>query len=66
MDETTGADVHPDVPNAVEEDEIAGTQGTAGDAVPEVEVRVGAMRQVEPEVGVHVADKPRAVEAAGG
>src|SRR5262249_22016208 len=39
---------------------------TAGDAAPEAEVGARAMGEVQPEVGVHVADESGAVETAGG
>src|SRR5262245_51198558 len=47
-----------------EEDEIAGLEAPAADAAPDVEVGIGAVRQLDPEALVDVVDEPGAVEAA--
>ena len=63
VDEAAAADVHPDVADAVEEDEIAWAKVAACDAAAEVEVGVAAVGQCDAEVGVDEADEARAVEA---
>ena len=57
------ADVEADVADAVEEDEVAGPQAAAGDAPPQSELRVGAVRKCDAEVRVDEAHEARAVEA---
>src|SRR5206468_6987871 len=64
VDEAAAADVHADVPDSVEEDEVARPERAARDAAAEVEVAVGAVRQLEPEALVDEADEAGAVEAA--
>src|ERR1700749_2633797 len=63
LDEATAADVHADVAEAVEEDEVAGPQALARDPLAEVEVRVRAVREGDPEVRVDEPDEAGAVEA---
>src|SRR5581483_4249161 len=65
VDEAPVADVHADVPETAEEHEVAGPQRAARDAAAEAVVRVRAMRQVDAEALVDVADEAGAVEAAG-
>src|SRR5262249_10909087 len=64
--EATVSAIQPDVADAVEEPEAAGGERTGCDAAPEAEVGVRAVGEVQPEVGVHVADESGAVETAGG
>ena len=64
MDEAAVTDVHPDVAESAEEDEVAGLQRPAPDPPAEVVVRVRAVRQVYPELPVDIANEPGAVEAA--
>ncbi len=66
VDEAAVADVHADMPDAVEEDEVARPERAALDPPAEAEVGVGAVREPEPEMGVHVPDEAGAVEAAAG
>jgi hypothetical protein len=63
VDEAAVADVHPDVAEAVEEDEVTGAECPAADAAAEVELAVARVRQGDPEVAVDVADEAGAVEA---
>src|SRR5438309_1587444 len=64
VDEAAVTDVHPDVAESAEEDEVAGLQRPAPDPPAEVVVRVRAVRQVYPELPVDIANEPGAVEAA--
>src|SRR5437764_664815 len=64
VDEAALPDVHPDVAEPAEEDEVAGLQRPAPDPPAEVEVRVRAVRQVDPEPPVDITNEPGAVEAA--
>src|SRR5580765_7323405 len=63
VDEPSVADVEPDVTDTVEEDQVARPQPGARDAPPAVELLVRRSGQVDPEVAVHEADEPGAVEA---
>src|SRR5579862_7293294 len=63
VDEPAVADVHPDVPEPVEEDEVSRPQRSAGDAPAEIEVGIRAVRQVDAEVRVDEAHEARAIEA---
>src|SRR5436190_15468964 len=65
VDEAAAPDVHPDVAEPAEEHEVAGLQRPALDPPAEVEVRVGAVRQLDAELPVDIANEPGAVEAAG-
>jgi len=58
------ADVQADVPDAVEEDEIAGLERCPGDSAPQVELRERVVRERDAEMCVDVAGEARAVEAA--
>src|SRR5436190_22896005 len=49
VNEAPVADVHPDVPESAEEDEVARLQPPAPDPPAEVEVRVRAVRQDDAE-----------------
>ena len=51
VDEAAAADVHADVADAVEEDEVAGAERAARDAAAEVEVGVGAVREARSRSG---------------
>ena len=62
MDEPSVADVHADVADAVEEDEVAGAKRRAGDPDAQVVVAVAAVRKVAAEAGVDEADETGAVE----
>src|SRR2546423_10347557 len=64
VDEAAVPDVHPDVAEPAEEDQVAGLQRPAPDPPAEIEVRVGAVGQVDAELPVDVANEPGAVEAA--
>jgi len=55
VDEPPVADVHSDMTDGVEEDEIAGTERLSRYAHPEPEVAVRAVGESEPEVGVDEA-----------
>src|SRR5215475_1696356 len=55
VDETSTADVHADVPEAVEEDEVAGPEMTARDAVARRELRHRVVRQRDAKVRVDEA-----------
>ena len=60
MDEAARADVEPDVAEAVEEDEVARAGARArATRLPDAEVGVRAVRQVEPEVAEDVARRAR-------
>src|SRR5262249_55269844 len=63
VDEAAAADVHADVPDAVEEDQVARLQRAPRDAAAAAELRVRAVRQLDPEVLVDEADEAGAVEA---
>ena len=60
------AEVEADVPETVEEDEVAGPERPARHAAPERELRGREMRQRDPEVGVDEAREAGAVEAGAG
>src|SRR5712692_803446 len=63
VDEAAVPDVHADVAETVEEDEVAGPQRAARDAPAEIEVGVGAVRQRDAEAVIDEPDESRAVEA---
>src|SRR5258707_1235849 len=63
VDEAAAADIEADVADAVEEDEVAGLQRAARHAPAEVELRVGAVGQLDAEVFVDEAHEARAIEA---
>src|SRR5262249_36139042 len=64
VDETAAADVDAHVSGAVEEDEVAGAERPARDAVAVREVGVGRVRKGDAEVPVDEPDESRAVESA--
>src|SRR4051812_9671528 len=64
MDEEAAADVHADVAEPVEEEEVAGAQPPAGDAPAHSELRTRVVRQRDPEVAVDEAGEARAVDPA--
>ena len=57
VDEAAAADVHADMADAVEEDEIARAKRLPRDPDAEVVVGVGAVREREAEVGVDETDE---------
>src|SRR5262249_49798341 len=66
VDELPAADVDPDVPEAVEEDEVAGLQLVARHGYPVAVLRRRMVRQGDAHLGEDVHDEPGAVEAARG
>ncbi len=64
MDDPAAADVETDVPEAVEEDEVAGLQAARIDGPAVAVLRRGIVWQRDAELAVDVGDEPGAVEPA--
>src|SRR4051794_32956815 len=65
VDEEAAADVHPDVAEAAEEDEVTGPQACARHRTAEAPLRARVVRKRAAEVGVDEAGETGAVEAGG-
>src|SRR5258706_6100536 len=63
VDETPVADVDADVPETVEEDEVARPERGPADAAATVELRIARVSEGEAEMCIDVADEAGAVEA---
>src|SRR5207247_2335197 len=59
MNEAAVPDVEPDMAEPIEEDEVAGLERAPRDPVAEVEVGVGAVRQLDSEALVDVTHEAR-------